>query len=36
MTSNPETGALNWGPFLITYVVFSILYAGCRVFPAIS
>lgn len=30
MTSNPETGALNWGPFLITYVVFSILYAGCQ------
>ena len=30
MTSNPETGALNWGSFLITYVVFSILYAGCQ------
>ncbi len=30
MTSNPETGALNWGSFLIIYVVFSILYAGCQ------
>ena len=28
MTSNPETGALNWGYFLIIYLVFTIITAG--------
>ena len=28
MTSNPETGALNWGYFLIIYLVFTIVTAG--------
>lgn len=28
MTSNPETGALNWGFFLIAYVVLTVITAG--------
>ena len=28
MTSNPETGALHWGYFLIIYLVFTIITAG--------
>lgn len=28
MTSNPETGALNWGFFLIAYVVLTVVTAG--------
>lgn len=28
MTSNPETGALNWGYFLILYVVLTVVTAG--------
>ena len=28
MTSNPETGALNWGYFLILYLVLTIIAAG--------
>ena len=28
MTSNPETGALNWGYFLILYLVLTIITAG--------
>ena len=28
MTSNPETGALNWGYFLILYIVLTVLTGG--------
>lgn len=36
MTSNPATGALNWGYFLILYLVLTIITAGFRASPATS